>query len=82
MRAQPQVPLTAMGNFRSDVRYAMKLGNGFDGTAPMRVPSTAPVYGSRYDFHYYPRDSNHLIRIHVKDRSGSFALVYALASLL
>jgi hypothetical protein len=45
----------------------MTLGAGRNGTAPMRVPSTAPVYGARYDFVLYPRSSMHLIDFKIGD---------------
>ena len=56
-----------IGNFDSGISYAMALGAGRNATAPMRVPSTAPVFGARYDFILYARSSVHLIDFKVGD---------------
>lgn len=61
------VPWNKVGNFNSGLKYAMHLGMGFNSTAPQRVPSSAPVFGARTDFEYYPRGSYHLINFKLLD---------------
>lgn len=56
-----------MGNYHSGLGYAMSLGGGRHATAPMRVPSTAPVFGARHDFILYPRGTLQLFDFKIGD---------------
>ena len=56
-----------IGNYHSGIQHAMRLGAGRNSTAPMRVPSTAPVNGARYDFVLYARSQAQLVEFKLGD---------------
>ena len=62
-----QVSYNKIGNFASGSKYALNMGMGFNSTAPMRVPSSAPVYGSKLDFLYYASGTTQLVELKIKD---------------
>lgn len=66
-REMAQTTKEAIGNYGTGLGYAMRLGGGAMSTAPAMVPSTAPIFGARYDFVYYPTGTLSLIKIPVRD---------------
>jgi hypothetical protein len=62
-----QTTKEAVGNYGSGVGFVMRIGGGAKSTAPMMVPSTAPINGARYDFVYYPWGTLHLIKVNLKE---------------
>ena len=56
-----------IGNYHSGIQHAMRLGAGRNSTAPMRVPSTAPVNVARYDFVLYARSQAQLVEFKLGD---------------
>ena len=55
------------GNYHSGLTHAMVLGGGRNATAPMRVPSSAPVYGARLDHMLYARGTAQLFEFKIGD---------------
>jgi hypothetical protein len=56
-----------IGNYHSGIQHAMRLGAGRNSTSPMRVPSTAPVNGARYDFVLYTRSQAQIFEFKLGD---------------
>ena len=68
VRSTPSVFRTNLhGPSRSRAPLIPRPPPGFNASAPMRVPSTAPIHGARYDFTYYPKGSFHLVELPIRD---------------